>query len=174
MLIVCTHPFNWSSANPALCLRPKNAEEYGRLDYTFFPRGFTWDVAITRLTDALKVPRLGLFKDLPDTFLFFYDGGESVRRHAEHNKAVKRPRGYSCEEIGGLAFSTAEQFPRLRRLSINLPLFVSPYGTGSSRYVSTLQTDRGIYALWMQSQKGLSQPLVMNFLSTAEVAKILM
>jgi hypothetical protein len=174
VLIVCTHPFNWSSANSAFCLRPKNADAYGPLDYNFFPRGFTWDVAITRLTDALKVPKLGLFKDLPEAFLFFYDGGECVRSHTEHNKTVKRPRGYSCEEIGGLAFSTAEQFPRLQRLSINLPLFVSPYGTGGSRYVSTLQTEKGIYALWMQSQKDLSQPLVMNFLSMAEVAKILM
>ncbi len=86
---------------------------------------------------------------------------------------VKRPRGYSCEEIGGLAFSTETGFPEIERLSINLPLFVSPHGTGSSRYVKTLIAEEGIYAVWQQSQDDFSQPLVLNFLSNSEIEKIL-
>ena len=173
VLILCTHPFNWSSSNSAYSIRPKGSTSFGQINYEFFPRGFTWDVAISRLTSALHVPALGVLKDLPPVYLFFYDGGESVRHHEEHEKAVKRPRGYSCEELGGLAFSTEQCFPRLERLSVNLPLFISPYGTGCSRYVATLETEEGIYSLWVQSQKDLSQPLVMSFLGLEEVERIL-
>ena len=173
VLILCTHPFNWSSSNSAYSIRPQGSTGFGQVNYEFFPRGYTWDVAISRLTSALRLPALGVLKDLPPVYLFFYDGGESVRHHQEHEQAVKRPRGYSCEELGGLAFSTEQHFPHLERLSVNLPLFISPYGTGCSRYVAALETDEGIYSLWEQSQKDLSQPLVMNFLNLAEVERIL-
>ena len=136
-------------------------------------RGPCWDVAISRLTEVLKVPQLGVFRELPKVLLYFYDGGESLRKYEEHPHAVKRPRGYSCEEIGGLAFGFEKDFPRLERLSKDLPIFVSPWGTRSSRYVKALVTAEGIYAIWQQSQKDLSQPLVMNFLSMEEVEKIL-
>ncbi len=169
----CTHPFCWSSSNSAYALKNRETGKIEEINYTFFPRGFTWDVAMTRMTDVMKVPKLGVLKNLPTVYLIFYDGGESVRKYEEHPNAVKRPRGYSCEEIGGLAFSTERDFPEIERLSINLPAFTSPYGTGASRYVSTLVTEEGIYATWEQSQEDHSQPLVMHFLSMKEVEKIL-
>ena len=96
-----------------------------------------------------------------------------MRNYDEHTKAMKRPRGYSCEEIGGLAYGIDRDFPELERLSLYLPLFTSPYGTGCSRYVNILQTQEGIFALWQQSRRNLSQPLVMNFLSKEDTEKIL-
>jgi hypothetical protein len=66
-----------------------------------------------------------------------------------------------------------DAFPEMRRLSLTAPLFVSPYGTGSSRYVSTLVTDDSIYAIWQQSQPDGSQPLVMNRLAMDEVRHML-
>ena len=113
------------------------------------------------------------FAGQPGSTLFFYDGGECVRNHDEHARAVKRARGYSCEELGGLAVGWQDEFPRLERLSINSPLFVSPYGSGCSRYTRTLTTAEGIYAFWQQSQKNLSQPLVENFVSMQEIQEIL-
>ena len=53
------------------------------------------------------------------------------------------------------------------------PLFVSPHGTGCSRYVDVLQTADGFYATWEQSQPDRSQPLVMNRLSREEAEAIL-
>lgn len=185
VLIFCTHPFNWSCSNSAFAVRKAKdnsfvysagysiGPSYGKPNFEFFPRGYTWDVAMSRITDVFRVPELGSFAGMPKICLYFYDGGESVRSYTEHEKAVKRPRGYSCEEIGGLAFSAEADFPKLKRLSVNLPFFVSPYGTGSSRYVKTLNTEEGIFAVWQQSQEDLSQPLVYNFLPAREVEKIL-
>jgi len=169
----CTHPFCWTSSNTGYAVRDGKTGGIKEVNFTFFPRGYTWDVAMTRVTDFLKVPAAGMLKDLPQIYLIFYDGGESVRKYEEHKNAVKRPRGYSCEEIGGLAFSTEEEFPVVERLSVNLPIFTSPYGTGASRYVSTLVAEEGIYATWEQSQEDFSQPLVMNFLSKEETEDIL-
>ncbi len=173
ILIFCTHPFNWSSSNSAYAVKKRGSENFGSPRYRFFPRGYTWDVAMSRITDVLAVPEKAVKPDIPQLYLYFYDGGESVRNYTEHERAVKRPRGYSCEEIGGLAFSTETGFPEIERLSVNLPLFVSPHGTGSSRYVKTLIAEEGIYAIWQQSQNDFSQPLVFNFLSNSEIEKIL-
>lgn len=173
LLIFCTSPFSWSSSNSVLAIRPKGSSKYENFNYAFFPRGYTWDIAISRITGILKVPQISSFINLPLTYLFFYDGGESMREYDEHPRAVKRPRGYSCEEIGGLAFSTEDDFPNLERLSINFPLFTSPFGTGSSRYVKILQVKEGIFATWEQSQSDFSHPLVINFISKDEVEKIL-
>ena len=65
------------------------------------------------------------------------------------------------------------EFPKIQRLSIDFPLFVSPNGTGCSRYVSTLFTRGGIMASWQQSQPDLSQPLVGNFLDAKNYKEIL-
>ena len=173
MIVFCTHPFCWSSANSGLIIKKNGSDAPARIDYDFFPRGFTWDVAISRITDIMKVPKIGKFAQTPDTSLVFYDGGESLRKYEEHQEARRRPRGYSCEEIGGAGFMVSDNFPAIDRLSVNEPLFVSPYGTGSSRYVRTLVTGRGIYATWQQSQPDLSQPLVINFLSNKEIENIL-
>ena len=86
--------------------------------------------------------------------------------------AAKRPRGYSCEEIGGIGFACEEDFPEIISFSEDFPAFISPHGTGCSRYVSTLQTNEGILATWQQSQKDESQPLVANFLSNDKILKI--
>ena len=173
VLIFSTHPFNWASSNSGLTIRPRGSPVFGEINYTCFPRGFTWDVAISRISGVLKIPKTGAFADLPTLYLYFYDGGESIQNYEENARAVKRPRGYSCEEIGGLAFSTESDFPSLERLSVNFPFFVSPYGTGCSRYIQILQTEEGIYATWQQSQDEFSQPLVLNFLSSDEVKEIL-
>ncbi|NND99838.1 MAG: exo-alpha-sialidase [Pirellulaceae bacterium] len=171
-LLFCTHPFCWSSSNTGYVA----IRDDGSIDtdpcFDFFPRGFTWDVAITRGTSVMPIPKIGPFADT-DLSLLFYDGGECVRNLDEHDSAVKRPRGYSCEELGGLAVVASDDLHRIERLSENRPMFVSPHGTGCSRYVDVLVTDEGYYATWQQSQADHSQPLVMNFLSTDAVNQIL-
>ena len=173
ILLFANHPFSWASANTGYALFDTDDDALGVRSFDFLPRGPSWDVAITRVTSVLKVPRVGFFRELPALLLYFYDGGESLRRYDEHPEAVKRPRGYSCEELGGLAFGTEAGFPHLQRLSDHLPYFVSPWGSGSSRYTKILAADGGLYAIWQQSQEDLSQPLVMNFLPGDEVEQIL-
>ena len=177
-LIFCTHPYNWSCSNSALSLRKAgvakdSSKKFSTPDYTFFPRGNTWDVAMSRITGVLSVPRAGVFEAGPRLSLVFYDGGECVRNLDEHKEAVKRPRGYSCEELGGLAVIENDDFSTIRRLSVVLPMFVSPHGTGCSRYVETLTTEEGIHAIWQQSQPDKSQPLVRNFLSRENIEELL-
>ena len=173
VMMFSTHPFNWASSNTALSVRPAGTEQFGPIDHSFFPRGFTWDVAVSRICGALQVPRVGIFKAGPSTHLYFYDGAEGMRDLEEHGKAVKRPRGYSCEELGGAAYSTADIFPRIERLSTALPFFVSPHGTGCSRYTTALQTEEGVYTTWQQSQPDRSQPLVMCFTSRKQIDSVL-
>lgn len=169
----CTHPFNWSSSNSAYSVGSLKTGEFTLPNYNFFPRGFTWDVAISRMTALLRVPCVGAFVDGPALVLAFYDGGESMRNYDEHVQAVKRPRGYSCEELGGLAVAREDNLVAIERLSNNFPTFVSPWGTGCSRYVDVLETEEGFYATWQQSQPDLSQPLVMNFVSREEAIDLL-
>ena len=59
------------------------------------------------------------------------------------------------------------------RLSTLAPAFVSPHGTGCSRYVDVLFTEEYAYATWQQSQDDLSQPLVMNVVEMSTVAEML-
>lgn len=61
----------------------------------------------------------------------------------------------------------------MERLSRYFPLFVSPWGTGCSRYVDVLQTQEGFYATWQQGQADGSQPLVANFVSREEAERLL-
>lgn len=174
-LLFCTHPYSWSSSNTAFVEVPANdsAEEEELLALLdFFPRGTTWDVAITRGTCVLDVPKIGVFSNV-DASLMFYDGGESLRNLDEHSQAVKRPRGYSCEELGGAAYIVNGDLTTVERLSRNLPFFISPHGTGCSRYVDVLATEDGMFATWQQSQPDGSQPLVMNFVSNDRIAEIL-
>ena len=91
----------------------------------------------------------------------------------EHNHSVNRPRGYSCEELGGVAYITDGDFSIVHRLSKYHPAFVSPYGTGCSRYVDVLQTSSGMIATWQQSQNDFSQPLVMHQLDNATITEVL-
>jgi hypothetical protein len=172
VLVFCTHPFNWSSSNSAYMVRKAGKESFSTPVYDFFPRGFTWDVAMSRITCLLDLPRLGALTSVESGVLAFYDGGESLRQYEEHGKAVSRPRGYSCEEIGGVAF-LAEDLSSSERLSLYFPSFISPVGTGCSRYVDVLPTDEGFFVTWQQSQPDLSQPLVTHFLSQGDAEKIL-
>ena len=61
----------------------------------------------------------------------------------------------------------------VQSLSIEAPLFISPYGTGCSRYVAVLADENGLFATWQQSQDDLSQPLVGHFLPMERVHEIL-
>ncbi len=172
MLFLCTHPFNWSSSNTAYVVSRPNDEPLTNIDHRFFPRGFTWDVAISRGTCVVDVPRIGPFQN-QSLSLMFYDGGESLRQLDEHSAAVTRTRGYSCEEIGGVACVARQQWNRIERLTPYKPLLVSPWGTGCSRYVDVHASNDGYFVTWQQSQNDLSQPLVMNFIGFDEVEKIL-
>ena len=106
--------------------------------------------------------------------MYFYDGAECLRPLDQNPEAAKRPRGYSCEELGGLAWGWDEEFPLIKPISTEFPLFVSPYGTGCSRYVSSIfLQDGSLLATWQQSQSDGSQPLVTATLSEGEVSRIL-
>lgn len=141
--------------------------------YDHFPRGTTWDAGMSRATAVVDVPPGGMFAEGPKTALLFYDGGESVRNLDEHIGAVTRPRGYSCEELGGAAFLVNGALNSIRRLSKYLPFFISPMGAGTSRYVDVLATDQGFYVTWQQSQEDYSQPLVMNYVSMDTAIRVL-
>jgi hypothetical protein len=171
ILYFCTHPYNWSSSNSAFAARARGSSNFAEPDFQFFPRGFTWDAAISRVTEFCAIPAIGGIP--PGAHLVFYDGGETIRPLEEHSAAVSRPRGHSCEELGGLGVMVEPRYGHVERLSLELPLFVSPHGTGSCRYVNVLETAEGYLATWQQSQSDGSQPLVAHFLSRAEAEGIL-
>lgn len=171
-ILFCSHPYCWTSSNSGVAEVHAGKVVPGSVVYDFFPRGVTWDVAMTRATCVVDVPQLGRFRHRKVS-LIFYDGGEAVRNLEEHTKAVQRPRGYSCEEIGGAGYIVDGDFSRVHRLSVLKPLFASPWGTGCSRYVDVLSTNQGLIATWQQSQVNHSQPLVMNFLSREELDQLL-
>jgi len=171
-LLFCTHPFCWTSSNTGYIVLEDQTLNVEDANLTFFPRGFTWDVAMTRGTALVPLPRVGVLAD-QDVQLFFYDGGECVRDLDQHASAVKRPRGYSCEELGGVACCLNGDLTSVQRLSVNQPMFVSPYGTGCSRYVDVLVTEENYIVTWQQSQQDGSQPLVMNVVSRTEIEALL-
>lgn len=172
-LIFCTHPFSWTSSNSGLAQRFARQDSFAVESWEVASRGAGWDVAATRITARMVVPPLGIFADMPSVAVYFYDGAECLRQLDENERAHSRPRGYSCEELGGALVGWNEAFPQMTRLSTLFPLFVSPHGTGCSRYVDVLSTDGGLFATWQQGQADGSQPLVGNFLSTEQIAQIL-
>ena len=131
-LLFCTHPFCWTSSNTGYVVLGDRALSVEHANLTFFPRGFTWDVAMTRGTALVSLPRVGVLAD-QEVQLFFYDGGECVRNLDQHATAVKRPRGYSCEELGGVAYCRNGDLRTVQRLSVNHPMFVSPHECGPPR-----------------------------------------
>ncbi|MDE0864636.1 MAG: hypothetical protein OSA98_12680 [Rubripirellula sp.] len=171
-LLFCSHPFCWTSSNTGYIVLDHEPLDVANANLKFFPRGFTWDVAMTRGTSLVSLPSVGVLADL-DVQLFFYDGGECVRDLDQHQTAVKRPRGYSCEELGGVAFCLDGDLDSVQRLSVNEPMFVSPHGTGCSRYVDVLETPEHYIATWQQSQQDGAQPLVMNRVPRAEIEDLL-
>ena len=172
VLFFCTHPFGWSSSNSAYCIRPGGKNDFSNQVFNFFPRGFTWDVAVARITDVLSIPEA--FGSVAGRHqIVFYDGAECIREHAQNANAIRRPRGYSCEEIAGLAMYPDEKIDNIERISKIEPLFVSPWGTGCSRYIHTCVTRNKIIAIWQQSQKSGAQHLVLNSVTAEGVRSIL-
>jgi hypothetical protein len=172
-LIFCTHPFTWASSNSGLALRGPGEHAFRVSDWEIGGRGPAWDVAATRITAQLAIPQVGLFADAPPASIYFYDGAESLRELEQSSAGRRRPRGYSCEEIGGAFMGWDDSFPALTRLSRLQPLFISPWGTGVSRYVDVLDRDDGLLAIWQQGQADGSQPLVGHFLPQAGVLRLL-
>jgi hypothetical protein len=171
-LMFCSHPFCWTSSNTGYVVLDDQPISAERAVFDFFPRGFTWDVAMTRATAMLKLPRVGVLADW-DVDLLFYDGGECVRNLDEHQAAVKRPRGYSCEELGGVAYCLDNDLTQLHRLSVLGPALISPFGTGCSRYVDVFFDGNSYFATWQQGQQDGSQPLVMNRVARERVEDVL-
>lgn len=169
----CTHPFSWSSSGTAVSLRKSGTSSFEAVTRDLLTRGPVWDIAAARVTERLAIPKLGVFAESPDLSLYFYDSCECLRQLDENPRAVSRPRGWSCEEIGGIAVGDDRDLTRIESLSIEAPLFVSPNGTGCSRYVATLVEESGIFATWQQSQNDLSQPLVGHFLPMERINEIL-
>ena len=177
-LLFCSHPFTWASSNTGLATREAGSSGAGDFELVtsdeVLPRGPSWDVACSRVTERLALPRAGILADLPPASLYFYDGAECLRPLEQNSKAARRPRGYSCEELGGLAWGFDEEFPKMHRLSADFPLFLSPHATGCSRYVSALFiADGSLVAAWQQADEAGSQPLVSHRLPAEEVARIL-
>ncbi|MDA1017957.1 MAG: exo-alpha-sialidase [Planctomycetota bacterium] len=170
LLLFCSHPFSWTSSNTG-CVR-LNAGSSFEPEHGVFSRGFTWDVAMTRATSIVDIPATGEL-DGEDIGLVFYDGGECVRNLDEHKSSVSRPRGYSCEELGGCGYIQGGRLGSFSRLSKHEAMFVSPWGTGCSRYVDVLRTNDGLLATWQQSQTSGAQPLVMHRLSNERIDELL-
>jgi hypothetical protein len=173
LLIYCTHPYNWSSSGAGWTRIDAEGRVLERQE-DVFRRGPCWDVAASRITCRLPVPRLGAFADLPPLSLYFYEGAECLRAHQTHRRGVHRPRGYSCEELGGVAWAYDRDAPAgLRRLSRLAPVFVSRHGTGCNRYVSAVADDDGVFAVWQQSNRRRAQPLMAHRLSARRLRSLL-
>jgi len=173
-LLFCSHPFSWASSNTGLARRLAGEDSFNLVSSQVLDRGPSWDVACVRLTERMVLPRIGVLSGLPSASLYFYDGAECLRPLSQNSKAAKRPRGYSCEELGGLAWGFNDEFPKMQRLSLDFPLFLSPHAPGCSRYVSALCLDDGsLAAAWQQTAPDGSQPLVGHSLAAEEVARIL-
>lgn len=178
ILYFCTHPFSWTSSNSAYAMRQPGREEeqpgdaFERPRFHFFPRGAAWDVAVSRITDALDLSKIPGCEGSRET-LVFYDGAECMREHEQNPNALKRPRGYSCEEIAGLAYYSGDDPREIRRLSSTAPTFLSPWGTGSCRYIHTFLAENGVAAIWQQAQEDGSQPLVIRTLPTEQAVALL-
>ncbi len=172
-MIFCSHPFSWSSSNTGLAVCEGPEGRYRVECWEMVSRGPIWDVAATRVTDRMLLPQVGALAGGERMAAYFYDGAECLRSHEENPLAHRRPRGYSCEELGGAFWGGAEPDGSLSRLSQLEPMFVSPWGTGCSRYVHTLVTAWGILATWQQGRPDGSQPLVAHALAMDEVERIL-
>jgi hypothetical protein len=164
----CTHPFGWTSANTGYADYDPDAVQATSPRFHPVPRGFTWDVAISRGTCFLPLHDL----DGSDDVVLLYDGGECVRPHEEHSASVRRPRGYSCEELSGAALLDGSLGYR-DRLSGLTPLAVSPHGTGCLRYVDVLRTRDQLIATWQQSQPDGSQALMLRRIDVVEARRML-
>jgi hypothetical protein len=195
-LFFCHHSFNWSSSGTGCITLTPDGRAAGVPLFDCWPRGPAWDVAITRGTSVMPLPvtlpAAGLVAGTTSGFpgelfqaagtpapgamitgLAFYDGGECLRNLDEHARAVKRPRGYSCEELGGLGCILDGDPRQFVRLSDTFAEFISPDGTGCLRYVDVLAAPAAYIATWQQSRPDGSQALMINVLGMEEAARIL-
>jgi len=80
-LLFCTHSFSWSSATTGSACFVKDSNHElklsGKVNPDVFPRGTTWDVAVSRITGSLSLPRIGILESFPSLSLFAYDGAGS-------------------------------------------------------------------------------------------------
>ena len=76
-LLYCNHPFSWSSSNTGLARR--SGSTFDHLSDSVLARGNSWDVACSRITERLQIPKFGSFSEIPDLSLYFYDGAECLR-----------------------------------------------------------------------------------------------
>jgi hypothetical protein len=170
---VCSHPASWASSNTLWSVRPCDDAAFEPRAWPLAPRGAFWDVAVTRVTHRWSVPRVGRFAHAPACSVYLYDGAECMRPLESDPRGAQRPRGSSCEELGGAMWSPDADPTALRRLSRVAPLFVSPHGTGCSRYLSLLETGDELVAFWQQGRPDGSQPLVSHRLPFARVRELL-
>ena len=171
-LWACSHPATWASSNTLHAIRADDDAPFDVTTWQAVPRGAVWDVAVTRVTHQWLLPRVGRFAERRHAVMF-YDGAECMRPLEANARAASRPRGFSCEELGGVLWGPLDDPAALRRLSRVAPLFVSPYGTGCSRYITTLEFGDHLIAFWQQGQADGSQPLVTHRLPMARVHELL-
>ena len=167
ILIYCSHPYCWSSSNTGYAVEVPGNDHWDNASWCLKSRGPCWDVAAFRITDRLALPPVGVLESGRFS-MYFYDGAECI-----HDHGGDPPTGYSCEEVGGLVVGHDEEFPHLERISVKRPLFLSPYGRGTSRYVSVFDAGDRYIATWQQSRPDLSQPLVVNEVPRESVEKVL-
>ncbi len=173
VMLFCSHPHTWASGNTGLAIRRPDSTYFEIESWEVVSRGAAWDVASTRITGCVRIPAVGVLSSERPFTAYFYDGSECVRELEESDRAHKRPRGYSCEEIGGAFLGWDDSLADLDRLSATEPFFVSPHGTGCSRYMDVVRTPDGLLATWQQSQPDRSQPLVSHFISLDAVESAL-
>jgi hypothetical protein len=165
LLFFCYHPFSWTSSGTGCVELAADGGIKGAPQFDCLPRGAAWDVAISRATSVLPVP-----EELAPagTGIMFYDGGECLRNLDEHAQATRRPRGYSCEELGGLACYAGADPRSATRISRLFPEFLSPEGTGCLRYVDVLATHDAYFVTWQQGRTDGSQPLMFRRVARSE------
>lgn len=111
-MYISYHPIRWQSSNTGLALSGDGVEFVWQGDV--FAHGKGWDTGVARISSIVHVPPM---------FYAFYDGAENMKA--------------SCEENASLAISF--DLRRFERVSESGPLFRSPHGAGSLRYVDALK-----------------------------------
>lgn len=173
VMLFSHHPYNWASSNTGMISFNNLKADLEHINWNFLPRGNTWDVAISRGTALWNIPRCGVFQESEPFSLIMYDGGECMLPLDSHSEENNINKGYSCEELGGLALYSGSPLIYKDRISLHTPMFISHSGTGCSRYVSLLQTKDGIYCSWQQSGQLGEQSLVLNFVTNEQILTIL-
>ena len=88
-LIYCNHPFSWSSSNTGLALAVNNESSFTKISDSILPRGNSWDVACSRITEILPNPQIGSFINSPPLSFYFYDGQNAYVHSIKIPKQLK-------------------------------------------------------------------------------------